>query len=167
MRSRCERPNHRAYKYYGGRGIKVCDRWRKFENFLADMGDKPKGKEIDRYPDKNGNYEPGNCRWATRAQQMDNTRRNRWYTLNGQTRTLTQWADCLGIEPHTLLKRIDRWPLKRALSIAKQTSERFITYDGKTMNVGQWAASLGIKRKSLWARLQKMPLEKALSLPRR
>lgn len=73
MRARCENPKHAVWKYYGGRGIKVCDRWRTFENFYADMGDRPDGMSIDRV-DVNGDYEPGNCRWATRAQQRFNQR---------------------------------------------------------------------------------------------
>ena len=82
MHSRCDYKGHVSYKDYGGRGIKVCDRWHKdknpegvgFANFVADMGHRPQGKSLDRYPDVNGNYEPGNCRWATPQQQTLNQR---------------------------------------------------------------------------------------------
>jgi hypothetical protein len=77
MIGRCQNPKSSSWKNYGGRGIKVCERWLKFENFLADMGTRPLGHSIDRYPDFNGNYEPGNCRWATTKQQSLNKRNSK------------------------------------------------------------------------------------------
>ena len=74
MRQRCTNPNTAQWLDYGGRGISVCDRWADFRNFLEDMGERPEGKTLDRWPDKNGNYEPGNCRWATPKEQTENQR---------------------------------------------------------------------------------------------
>jgi len=75
MKLRCYYPSQPGFKNYGARGIAVCDRWRNsFENFLADMGERPEGKTLDRYPNNDGNYEPGNCRWATLSEQQRNRR---------------------------------------------------------------------------------------------
>ena len=73
-RNRCFNPNNKDYIHYGARGITMCERWDKYENFLADMGEKPKGLTLDRI-DNNGNYEPGNCRWTTYSQQNKNQRK--------------------------------------------------------------------------------------------
>lgn len=73
MLKRCRNPRHVSYQDYGGRGIKVCERWASFDSFLADMGERPDGKTLDR-KDVNGDYEPGNCRWATRSEQQKNKR---------------------------------------------------------------------------------------------
>lgn len=75
MLTRCRNPNQSGFEYWGGRGITVCEKWMSFENFLADMGERPAGKTLDRFPDVNGNYEPGNCRWATPKEQRANQRK--------------------------------------------------------------------------------------------
>ena len=117
MKQRCSNPKARRFAEYGGRGISVCERWKdSFENFLADMGEPPTSKHsIDRI-DVNGNYEPGNCRWATILEQAQNTRTNRNITFHGKTQSLSVWARELGIEPHTLIKRLNKWPLETALT---------------------------------------------------
>jgi hypothetical protein len=74
MKKRCRCPRNKDWAIYGGRGITFCDRWHSFTNFLADMGERPPGTSLDRFPDKNGNYEPGNCRWATALEQARNRR---------------------------------------------------------------------------------------------
>ena len=120
MKSRCLNKNRSKYKSYGARGIEICKRWMKFENFYKDMGKAPEGKSLDRI-DNNGNYEPSNCRWATRIQQANNTRRNHFLTYNGKTMTIAQWTDEVGITYMVLWSRINKygWSIEKALSVIK------------------------------------------------
>lgn len=118
MIQRCHNPNNRNYDGYGGRGIKVCDRWRKFENFFEDMGDAPKGLTLERI-DNNMGYSPDNCMWATRKEQARNRRTTRFYTLNGETLTVSEWAKKIGISHESMRKRINKWPLEKALTERK------------------------------------------------
>lgn len=105
MHSRCENPKATGYESYGARGIAVCERWFSFENFLADMGERPSRKTIER-DDVNGNYEPGNCRWATYAEQGVNRRDNRIIEFNGDRMCLSEWAAKIGVEQSTLHARL-------------------------------------------------------------
>lgn len=107
MRNRCNNRNYKQYKDYGGRGIKVCERWSNFENFLEDMGERPKGFQIDRV-DNGGDYEPSNCRWATRNTQCSNRRDNHLITYKGKTQNLTQWSKEIGVDRETLFHRVKR-----------------------------------------------------------
>lgn len=101
---------------YGGRGIKVCDRWARFENFLADMGERPEGTSIDRI-DVNGNYEPANCKWSTIDEQANNKRTTRYLTHGGVTMSLSQWARTIGLNPGTLRFRLEKgWSIERSLT---------------------------------------------------
>lgn len=105
MRARCRNPNNSDYTNYGGRGISICERWDDFALFVADMGPRPDRHTLDRI-DVNGNYEPGNCRWAPDKVQANNKRTNRLITLNGETRTLQSWCDQFGIEPSKVRYRL-------------------------------------------------------------
>ena len=96
MKLRCTNKNYKNYQYYGGRGITVCERWiNSFENFLTDMGHRPQGCSIDRI-DNNGNYEPSNCRWATRQEQQRNKRNSLFLTINGITKSVAEWSEHQG-----------------------------------------------------------------------
>lgn len=119
MHQRCTNPAIRQYYLYGGRGIRVCERWNSFEAFAEDVGDRPSKKHsLDRYPNKDGNYEPGNVRWATPKQQGNNTRFNHLITFQGRTQTLTEWSREIGISVFTLSQRIVqyKWSVERALT---------------------------------------------------
>lgn len=115
MISRCANEKNRAYNHYGGRGITVCERWTKFENFYADMGDRPDGLQIDR-KDNDGNYEPGNCRWATHTENGNNRRTSRYIDYNGQSKTLKQWANEKGMAGSAFSRRIERLGIHRAMT---------------------------------------------------
>jgi hypothetical protein len=105
MVQRCKNPNLPSFDAYGGRGILLCDRWRKFENFLADMGERPPGKTLDRI-DNDGNYEPGNCRWATDAQQRANKRDSKLVMLDGEIMTTAEALRKIGWSPTRVLDRM-------------------------------------------------------------
>lgn len=107
MLTRCRNPKSPTYKNHGGRGIKVCERWLSFENFYADMGDRPEGKQLER-KDNDGDYTPDNCVWATKKDQANNRRTNRKLTFNGRTQTATQWADELGVSLQCLIYRLKK-----------------------------------------------------------
>jgi len=120
MRKRCENPNYPQFHLYGGRGIGVCERWRKFQNFLADMGKQPSPahSSIDRWPDNDGNYEPGNCRWASKEQQGRNKSNNRMVSFKGREMTFIEATELAGLPCETVRKRIDKygWTVARALT---------------------------------------------------
>lgn len=117
MRKRCHNENCSSYPYYGGRGIRVHKRWEKFENFLADMGECPDGRTLDRI-NVNGNYTPHNCRWATWEEQWANTRQNRKLTFRGRTQHLSAWAREFGMSQSKLSARLNKfgWSLEEALT---------------------------------------------------
>jgi hypothetical protein len=106
----------RTAKSYSDRGISMCERWRSFACFLADMGPRPAGRSLDRI-NNNGGYEPGNCRWATRTEQQRNRRCNVVLLFNGRSACLSEWADSLGLSRSTLRKRINSgWSVESALT---------------------------------------------------
>ena len=120
MKDRCLNPNNKHYASYGGRNITICDRWLDFNNFLTDMGEPVEGPErisLDRI-DNDGNYEPGNCRWANQKTQNNNKRNSKFYTHEGQTHTLPEWAEIKGVSYGQLRQRIYQrgWSFEEAIT---------------------------------------------------
>src|SRR5688572_1102970 len=116
MKYRCQNPKARKYVIYGGRGIKVCERWNDFANFLADMGERPAGMTIERI-DNDGDYEPSNCRWATQKEQERNKSTNVKFLFQGKERCVAEIAELTGVPRYYIYARLRRgWPVERALT---------------------------------------------------
>lgn len=121
MLARCTQPSSPAYRYYKARGITVCRRWRRFAHFLADMGERPVGTTLDRFPDNGGNYRPGNCRWATKIQQANNRVTNLHFEYGGRTYTLAELARATGVPKDLLRQRLLRAKRKWTVAGAVET----------------------------------------------
>lgn len=119
MKQRCYNRNNKSWPAYGGRGITVCESWRKsFAQFYEDMGPRPDKFSLDR-KDNDGPYSPENCRWANWTTQARNRRSNRYIAFNGETRLLTEWAERTGISAGTIWFRLNKgWGIPRALTTA-------------------------------------------------
>ena len=160
MLARCSNPRDNSFKYYGARGISVCARWReKFENFFEDMGPRPSSEHsLDRI-NVNGNYEPSNCRWATKSEQARNTRDTPWITLEGTRVRLQDAIDASGITRETVKSRMSRGasahealtkPVRR---IARTRRGTTISHKGVTDTIKGWSSRCGIPYKTLLYRL--------------
>jgi hypothetical protein len=162
MLNRCRNPNVVEYKHYGGRGVKVCERWLTFENFLADMGDasgRIVGRTIERI-NNDGDYEPRNVRWATYRDQSRNKSNNRLLSFKGQTKILADWANDLGITPGALIYRLDYkgWSIEEALTTLKperpnaklnMRQARAIRATYPKLSMEKIAAKYGVSKKTI------------------
>jgi hypothetical protein len=172
MKSRCFNPNEKSYKNYGGRGVTVCERWEDFNNFYEDMGERPSDNHsLDRV-DNDGDYCPENCRWATSIEQNRNCRSNRLWEHDGQTMTISMWAEELKISYHTLYKRwMLGWEIERILTTPplERTKSNTLeyTYEGKTHTLYKWSKISGINRRTLRTRVvdQGWSIKDALNTP--
>lgn len=114
MMERCYDSRHKSFHNYGGRGISVCRSWHDVSSFVNDMGQPPARSTLDRI-DSNGNYEPSNCRWATRKQQSRNRRDNKLLNYAGETRCISEWAERIGISHDALNYRLKKWSIEKAI----------------------------------------------------
>jgi hypothetical protein len=151
MKARCYNPNNSQYHNYGARGITVCERWKNsFEAFLADMGPRPSSTHsIDRWPDKNGNYEPGNCRWATSAQQNTNTRTNVVLDIGGGVdAVMSEWCRDLSLHVPTVWQRLKKGmsPREALFKKVRRQQRQRIEIGMFTGSLNAWCKALIIKR---------------------
>ena len=173
MKTRCTNPNYDKYKWYGGKGISICDEWMNsydvFEEWAMSHGYTDK-LTLDRI-DANKNYCPENCRWVDRKTQANNRTSNRVITYNGQTKTLQEWAEITGINYNTLSNRFKAgWSADEALT--KPIDTRFlaapITYNGRTMSGTAWSHLLGLSDNAVRNRLMRgWSIEDAVTTPGR
>jgi hypothetical protein len=154
MQTRCHNPNASNYPRYGGRGIAICDRWRSFQAFLDDMGPCPSDKHsIDRI-DGRGNYEPGNCRWATAAEQTANRACTRLVCIDGKTKTIAEWAEQSGVDSRTIDRRLrSGWTGADLLQRSKR--DGCLTFRGVCDTYKGWSKRTGIKTSTIAMRLSK------------
>jgi hypothetical protein len=167
MIKRCYNPRNSQYKNYGGRGIKVCDRWlSSFQSFLNDIGRRPSAKHsLDRFPNNDGNYEPGNVRWATIKQQLRNKRNNRLISYKGLTKTITEWAEQIGISAQLIQQRLTRgWTVDDALSLAADPVANYghrsgravlVSLGKESMSVAAAARRLKIPASTIYSRISR------------
>lgn len=172
MLSRCLNQNDDNFEYYGGRGIKICAAWQEsFASFLKDMGERPAGLSLDR-KETDGDYTPGNCRWATTQEQALNRRSNVRITHAGVSQTATEWASATGKSRNTIYHRVGAgWSAEEIITKPAGTRvgrpATMYTFEGDTLNLLQWATRTQIPVHCLKKRILKYgwSVERALTTP--
>jgi uncharacterized protein (DUF433 family) len=157
MLNRCTNPNVGKYELYGGRGIKVCEKWKKFEAFYADMGDKPSPKHSIGRIDNNGNYEPSNCRWESIDEQANNKSTNVFIEFDGETKTYSQWAKTTGIPYWTIVQRHRAGMSPETIfnDCDDGLKKKYIVLNGQRMTTTQWMKEAGIPISSFYHHIRK------------
>lgn len=167
IRRRCNNPRTPEYKNYGGRGIRLDKRWNDFPRFLKDVGPRPSPAHTIERKNNNGDYRPGNVRWATMREQQRNRRTNRLITFEGETQPLCVWAEKLGINASTVRDRLnDGWSVSAAFSRRDDARSHPIRFCGKTASVSELARSVGLRPEPVFQRLSAgWSIRRALSTP--
>lgn len=167
MKRRCYNRNTPQWKDWGGRGITVCQRWLdSYADFVADVGRRPSARHsLDRWPNPNGNYEPGNVRWATQIQQVRNMpQHNRIVTANGLSLCTTEWQERTGIHRRTITTRLaNGWKPEQAVTVPPRVHCSLLTFNGKTQSHSAWARELGVSPSTILGRIKSgRPLDEVL-----
>lgn len=153
MFPRCYNLKSPAYKNYGGRGIVVCARWSKFENFLSDMGERPKGLTLDRRDNDKG-YNPSNCHWATKSEQAVNRRTSRKLVFKGEVLSVVEWSIRTGIKEGCITKRLNMgWSAEETLTTNTRSNRR-LKFRGETLTLAEWVRRTGISDSCIRKRLK-------------
>lgn len=169
MHQRCENPNCDYYDRYGGRGIYVCKEWSgengfsNFREWAMNNGYNPdatKGECTINRIDNDGPYSPDNCEWVNRTAQMNNTSANRYLTYNGETYTVTEWANKLGINFSTIENRLcNGWSVEKTLSTPAEKNITYINYNGDNYSVTEWCYIFGIAQSTISTRIKKYGMD--------
>ena len=169
MHQRCENPNCDYYDRYGGRGIYVCKEWSgengfsNFREWAMNNGYNPdatKGECTINRIDNDGPYSPDNCEWVNRTVQMNNTSANRYLTYNGETYTVTEWANKLGINFSTIENRLcNGWSVEKTLSTPAEKNITYINYNGDNYSVAEWCYIFGIAQSTISTRIKKYGMD--------
>ena len=178
IKVRCTQPSATGYKDYGGRGIKMCQKWMEsydeFRTWAYSNGynpEAPYGECTIERKDHNGDYCPENCCWANKKEQANNTRRNHYVTYHGRTMTIAQWSEELNIDQDKLWSRIYEYnmPVARAFSTNENLDETYLEYNGERHNLKEWSQITGIHVQTLSSRIHKLKwsVEKTLTTPSR
>jgi hypothetical protein len=149
MKKLCNYSSCSVFEYYGGRGIKVCKRWNRFESFFFDMGFPPTRKHWIERKNNNIGYRPSNCCWSTQAEQARNKSNNRLITINGITKCAAQWAEDLGLNKNTLWSRITR---KQPIDASLSREYHFATINGQTKSLKEWGDISGLGLRTIYKR---------------
>jgi len=157
MIQRCENRKLPDFPRWGGRGIRVCRRWRKsFAAFLADVGGRPSTlHSLDRYPRRDGNYEPGNVRWATKREQARNTRSNHRVTAHGETLCLVEWSERTGVPDYVIRARL-RLGWKPEDAVSRPLRPELFRFRGELLTAARIIERTGVSRSSFWRRVRKL-----------
>jgi hypothetical protein len=144
IKDRCLNKNVDCYKYYAGRGITMCEEWKKFENFYADMGERPEGMTLDRIDNEKGYYKE-NCRWATKKEQQNNTRRTKLFTYQGKTQSMKMWAEELGFPYEKFRARLKRGKTFEEALENKSQKRKYYEFNGESLTAMEWANKYNLK----------------------